>query len=102
MPTAPGSPRAPAPGPVPTASDSQVRRSGYGYGYGYGYGTNAGGEVTYLTVYCGRCRASFTPDRDWVTRYFAAARKTEPLDVQAFLDDKEAKFVAYLSQLGSV
>ena len=28
-----------------------------------------------MSVYCGRCRASYTPDRDWVTRYFAAAKQ---------------------------
>ena len=42
---------------------------------GYGHqGTRRDG-YTDVSVWCGRCKESYTPDRAWVTRYFAAAKK---------------------------
>lgn len=50
--------------------------AGHGLPITNGYGRQRdGGKLVSVSVYCGRCGASYTADRDWADRYFAAAEK---------------------------
>ena len=71
-----------------------------------GYGTQ-GVPPNYVAVdvYCGRCKESYTPDRDWVARYFAARRKEVEGQVSkgyatrgtlADLDDERDRILAWV------
>jgi hypothetical protein len=62
-------------------------------------------KIVSVDVHCGRCKASYQPDRDWVTRYFAAAKKeTERQITKGYatrgslvdLDDERDRILAFI------
>ena len=51
----------------------QGKPAGHQLPVSYGYGCRGDGQD--ISVYCGKCKASYPATRSWVVRYFAVCKK---------------------------